>query len=77
MLLTIVGGFLMLMGTLGMLYPRIIKRIKMKKSQAEYYEKKFKNDTPENDIRKTTREVIFGSILVVGSIMVIISYFLD
>ncbi len=68
----------MLMGSVGLGYPRIIKRIKMmKKTEAEYYHEKFNKATPKNDKRKATRDVIFFSFLIAGSIMVIINYFLD
>lgn len=74
MVLTIVGGFFMVMGSVGLGYPRIIKRIKMmKKSQAQYYHEKFKNQTPENDTRKATRDVIFTLILIAGSALVLFS----
>jgi len=68
-----IGGFFLLIGSVGVIYPRIIKRIKMwKKTEAEYYHEKFNNATPAQEKRKATRYVIFGCFAIVGAIMIII-----
>ena len=74
MVLTIIGGLLMLIGSVGLAYSKIIKKIKMmKKTEAEYYHEKSTKDTPKNEQRIATRDAIFALFLIAGSIMVLVS----
>jgi uncharacterized membrane protein SpoIIM required for sporulation len=74
MVLTMIGGFLMLIGSVGLGYSKIIKKIKMMmKTEAEYYDEKFNKDTPKNDQRIATRDAIFALFIIAGSIMVLVS----
>ena len=73
MVLSILGGFFVLIGTLGLGYPRIIDKIKqMKKTKAEYYHEKFNKATPKNDERTLSSIVIFTLFLISGSVMIVV-----
>ncbi len=73
MVLSIIGVFFMFIGSVGVIYPKIINRIKRwKKTEAEYYHEKFNNGTPANEKRKETRDIIFVFFGIAGAIMLVI-----
>ena len=73
MVLEIIGTFFTILGSLGLVYSKIINWFKIRrKTQAEYYHEKFIKSTPDNEKRIIKKDFLFAMFFVGGAILLVV-----